>query len=186
MDLSKHLTPASRSRLEAVRAEATRLYEQDNLGLAQSLLRLSKEGIELHPEFNPKQPTYEVHLLYWLLPELARRLGADVASVGETGNGIRLSQLTATELRRHVGVIMYNQSVVPNSFVFSLLNREWANGNPLVFAIDRICAGDLQDRDDLITNRIAEIASYRKRPYSGVWTPEVLSPADASFTENGA
>jgi len=57
---------------------------------------------------------------------------------------------------------------------WSLLLREPANGNPVIYAADRLSPGSLS-KPDSIVKRLAEIAGHRKVQFDGVWTPAMMN-----------
>jgi len=61
-----------------------------------------------------------------------------------------------------------------------LLLHEPVNGNPVVYAIDRLSPGDMQNKDNL-TKRMLEIAQIRNVEYIGVWTPDMMNYHRALF-----
>lgn len=161
------LSPASRQKLERLSAERRALYDLDNVGLANALVRMAREAAEQHPEFKPSAPTYEASLLFELIPTLAHRLGAPEAAG-------KLLTVDNKELRYRLGNTLSCLSPTYHSFVMSMLSGEPCNGNPLVYAIDRLQPGDVNDKNDRIAFLTAEVAHSRGTPYNGVWTPEIL------------
>lgn len=158
--------------IERERAEALRLYRLTDTWLANALLKLARDAQRVSREYRPEDNTYNARLIYGIVPELARRLGPVKLVMPEIDWEIR--ELNAYELRERAGHCILNiqDNDMPG---WVMLTREISNGNPVVYAMDRLCPGVVGDKDDPVTRRITEIAGYRKTPYSGVWTPEVCN-----------
>lgn len=165
-----NLSAETLAAIEQEKNEAFRLYALTDTWLASALLKLAREAQKVSPEKRPDDNTYDARLIYGVVPELARRLGSVKLTMPEIDWEVR--ELSDYELRERAGhcLLRVQPSDLPG---WVMLTREVANGNPIVYAMDRICPGVVGNRDDRVTRRITELAEYRRRPYSGVWTPEV-------------
>jgi len=166
-----NLSPQQKADIERERREALRLYGLTNTWLAHALLNLAREAQKNSPDLRPEDNTYPARLIYGVIPELARRLAPVKLTMPEIDWEIR--ELSDYELRELAGQCLLRIRD-PGYPGWDMLTREVCNGNPVVYAADRICPGVVGNRDDHLTRRITEIAEYRKKPYSGVWTPEML------------
>jgi hypothetical protein len=165
-----NLSQEQKDTIERERAEAFRLYGLTNTWLAAALLRLARDAQKISPEYKPDDNTYNARLIYGIVPELCRRLGPVRLETREIDWEIR--ELNNYELRERAGYCLMNvrDTDLPG---WVMLTRETANGNPVVYAMDRICPGIIGDRDDPVVKRLTELAAYRKKPYNGVWTQEM-------------
>jgi hypothetical protein len=167
-----NLSAETLAAIESEKNEAFRLYALTDTWLASALLKLAREAQKVSPEFRPEDNTYNARLIYGAVPELARRLGTVRLTMPEIDWELR--ELSDYELRERVGhgLLHVQSSDLPG---WVMLTREVANGNPVVYAMDRICPGVVGNRDDRVTRRITELAEYRKKPYNGVWSPDVYA-----------
>lgn len=167
------LSAEARARMEHDRREALRLYGLGNAWLAAALLAAAREAQAASPERKPDECTYDARLIWGIVPELARRLGVVRLTTNEIDWEIR--ELSAYELRLRAGHTLKNisYSTAPG---WRLLTRDIANGNSIVYAVDRLCPGRMGDRNDPIVRNLTELAGCRGRPYSGVWTPALNLP----------
>lgn len=171
MSFRYNLSPMQLDELERERSEMRRLYGLTDTWLANALIKLVRQAQKAAPALQPDDETYPARFVYGLVPELARRLGGVRLETREIDWEIR--HLSDYDLRRCTGngLLHLEQWALPG---WSMLTREVANGNPVTFAMDRVCPGVAGDRQDPVTRRIEEIAAYRKKPYTGVWTLELL------------
>jgi hypothetical protein len=165
-----NLSAETLAAIELEKNEAFRLYGLTNSWLASALIKLAREAQKISPEFRPEDNTYNARLIYGIVPELARRLGPIKLEMREIDWEIR--ELNNYELRERAGYCLLNirNTDLPG---WVMLSREVANGNPVVYAMDRLCPGRLGDKDDPVTKRITELSAYRKKTYTGVWTPDI-------------
>ncbi|MDO8416546.1 MAG: hypothetical protein Q7S87_10095 [Agitococcus sp.] len=168
------LSPESRARLDAETAELSRLYTLTNEWLAHALLKLARMAQKATPEHTPDAYVYNSRLIYGVLPEISRRLGTVNLHLAEID--WEMQEKSDYELRLQAGYCLQNigDSRLPG---WNLLTSEPANGNPVVFAIDRLCAGVLGDKEDVLVTRMTEIAHHRNVHYTGVWAPSILKYA---------
>lgn len=164
------LSPAANAELERRRAELTRLYPLSDLLLANELQRLAEAARLERPNMTPDRGVYDSSMLWTIIPEVSRRLGASASH-----NDTALMSESPKEFRRTVGIYLrWVSHYELGAIAWNLLASEPCNGNPLVFAVDRLCAGDLDDPEDWITRSVKEVAHFRGTPYEGVWTPAVM------------
>lgn len=167
---NKLLSPEVRARLEQDRREALRLYGLGNAWLAAALLAADREAQAAAPFWAPGDLTYDARLIWGIVPELARRLGVVKLTTNEIDWEIR--ELSDYDLRVRAGYTLKNigYSTLPG---WRQLTRDIGNGNMVLYAVDRLCPGRMGDRDDPIVRNLTELASCRRRPYDGAWTPEL-------------
>jgi hypothetical protein len=164
------LSDAARGRMERDRREALRLYGLGNAWLAREILGAARAAQAAAPHRTPDERTYEARLIWGILPELARRLGVVRLTTNEIDWEIR--ELSDYDLRVRTGYTLKNigYTILPG---WLQLTRDIGNGNMVVYALDRLCPGRMGDNDDPIVRNLTELASCRRRPYNGVWTPEM-------------
>lgn len=168
------LSPETRARLEAEEQEALRLYGLGDRWLADALLKLARSA-RLGMRWGPHDPVYDSTFVWHVIPEIAKRLGAQNFLPEERGD-YRIKAATDAELReRAMGCISHSDPFrnIANAR-WTMLLREPANGNPVVYAVDRLCPGDLSQPDTLV-KRLREIAGYRGVEYDGRWTPAMMT-----------
>lgn len=83
---------------------------------------------------------------------------------------------TDAELReRAIGCLSHINPFRSNANTrWTMLLREPANGNPIVYAVDRLCPGNLSQPDTLV-KQLRKIAGYRGAEYDGRWTPAMMT-----------
>ena len=164
------LSPESRKELEHDRCEARRLHGLTDHWLAAALLKMAREA-RRSAAVAPDSGSYSSLLLFALVPELARRLGSVGLQPCEVDPS--LQGMPNHKLRLLAGTVLANVDDLRDA-AGRLLTREACNGNPVVYAIDRLCPGALGDPEDRLTRSIAEIAGLRDVAYAGTWTLEML------------
>lgn len=171
------LSKEARDFLDAQQNEADRLYRLNNRWLAEAILRLARAARKETPHLTPDAYVYDNTFVWHVLPELARRLGASGFEKSERED-YDINHISDIDLRaRTAGCIANISSAAHHRMpAWSLLLREPANGNPAVYAVDRLAPGDLKHPDSLV-KRLSEIASIRKVAYDGVWTPLMMNYA---------
>lgn len=184
VDFRKKLSQKQIRLLHATTVEIHRLFALQDRWLGQALLHLARD---VRAEFSgrlsdPSEQTYDATFVWSLVPEIARRLGAEGVSPDE----IRRTEIryaTDRELRELTGIFLNNLSIGqwslenrdirdrPSSA--DLLTREFVNGNPVAFAIDRICppAPVGADKDDWLARHVREVAAHRGGDDTGEWSP---------------
>lgn len=144
------------------------MYDLSDLDLGVELLKLSRSARQSSPELSPTRWVYDDAFVWHVIPELAFRLGVTDFERSERGD-LHLREFDALRFR----AATYNYLCFSSNregAEWDILLREPANGNPVCFALDRICPGDIASPDQM-TKRLIEIARYRGVEFSGVWTP---------------
>ena len=176
MAFQLQLSAELQANIERERREALRLYGLTDRWLAHELMRLCRRARQERSDVRPRSQTYDTVLLWGLIPELARRLGYTRTTQEMTQEidweGRDVSNYV---LRLRTGHTLVNVSPYAGGQAWRLLTREAVNGNPLVYAVDRLHPGRLDDDHDPLARNIREVARYRGTEYAGVWTPSVLA-----------
>ena len=164
------LSEQSREKIRTTRVEVARLYALPNRWLAAEILRLARAAQkDLRAEgFSPGDCVYDAAFAWNVLPELAKRLGATQFNQDERLDR-SICGLSDSAFRFHAGYFIFNSST--NAIRNSILSREVANGNPVVFALDRVA---VPEQGDPIAVRLREIAHVRSVPFAGTWSPEFM------------
>jgi len=175
------LTPRQRARNEAFQREIERLFGLPDRWLAEELLRLARSCRRQYPNLlgDPCGVVYDPNFVWHLVPEVAKRLGANHL---EPNEGIRYAGISAPELRQCTGIYLQNVAIAewdrarfeqerPNAA--EILCHQVQNGNPVAFAVDRICAAPAagEDRDDLTARLMREISRVRGFEPTPHWSP---------------
>lgn len=179
VDISKLLTATQKARLANDRREIARLFGLPDRWLAEELLRMARDLRERFPDKlkDPYGATYEPNLVWHVIPEVAKRLGANSLRPNEAQ---RYSDVSDEKLRVLVGVYLNNTSLdrfdrskseTPSSGC--ILGHCVANGNPIAFAVDRFAPAPEPggDRNDWLARRCREVAKARDLEPSPYWTP---------------
>lgn len=169
------LSPESRARLEYEENEAARLYELTDRWLGEALIALARQAQESLRVRDPFYSTYDNAFVFNVVPEIAKRLGVTAFMASERLDA-DVVMLSNAELRRDAGHCLRNigHSQYYGQSGWNMLLRELANGNPVVYALDRLHPGRSDDMDDPIVRRLSEIARIRDVVFSGVWDPGML------------
>lgn len=167
------LSPPLRAELAIRRAELNRLYALPDIWLASAILKLCREARLNHPDIAPWGDTYDSKLVWFLGPEISRRLGLRRSTAAECDP--QLQALTAVELRVLAGSVLLNSSCHRSGSAWWLLTHDPCNGNPIAMAVDRITPPPLQNRDDPLSRRISEVQSIRGLPLTGRWHPGAMA-----------
>lgn len=169
------LSAEARARLDAEQAESERLYGLTDRWLADALLQMSRAARMEAPHLKPEDHVYDNTFVWHVLPELARRLGARKFLPSERED-FDVNHMTDVQLRERAMGCLSNisTSTYYKMSGWTMLLRESANGNPVVYAVDRLSPGNLAQPDSIV-KRLVEIAGHRKVPYEGVWTPAMMS-----------
>lgn len=170
--------PSHRAHFEQIHNELHRLYLMNNADLAQELMNLARTVRLKHPEaFDAARLTLAPLVVWQIVPELAFRLGHRDFLAGERENG--LEAMAAPEFRSSSGYIIV--SLDPDQFMdqenslhpWQLLARRPANGNPIVFALDRVApATPAEETTDPILRGILELNGRRGYPGHSRWLPD--------------
>ena len=164
------LSPQAQAELDFKRAEFARLNALSNEALANELLTLAERALLLNPEVLQLTGTYDNSLISDLIPELGRRLGATLVSK-LPGHPDKVRRLSMRALRSQLGSAVAHASRNRTGVEWSLLTGEGCNGNPVLFAMDRLCPADLNDPDDMAALSISSIQQVRGVPVTGMWVP---------------
>lgn len=179
-----NLSSEQRQRLQADRNEIHRLYLLSDTALAIELLTMARTVRSAHPEdLSRDRYCYDTHLVWDLVPEIARRLGIEKTEFlpGEWQDN-EFPQLENPKLRNVVALYIANI----NSYRFhekdstsvdpwKILTQAPIDGNPLAFAMERICPVDTVDESvqaDELAKRISEVQKYRGNDGVRVWQPD--------------
>ncbi len=168
MNFKLRLSPEARLQLEAERTERLRLFGLADRWLAAELMKLARQARSERPDVSRSHPSYDATLLYYLPTELARRLGETRLDVNDIDWELR--ELSGYALRQRTGYTLANVAAWAGGPAYARLAAEPCNGNPLVYAVDRLCPGRIGDTEDPLTRRLAEVAAVRGVPYDGSWT----------------
>lgn len=173
------ISPEGRAELDHRRQSLAKMFEMTDLDLAQALVDLTTEAREERPELKPTTEVYDSNFLWHVVPEVVRRLcSLDKREIG--GRQMRhpvgmMRKLAPLEFRRLTGLYLRNLQGQHRMRAWNLLTNEPCNGNPIVFALDRLAPGSLHDKEDWIVQSVAEIARHREKQFTGVWTPALLN-----------
>lgn len=171
-----NLSPEALAARDQQRRDLMRLYALATPDLALELAALLAAARGERLDMTPKHLVYDSNFLWAVVPEVIRRLGLLEPTAGfrVTALNMGLQKLKPVEFRRMVGLYLRNVSWNHWGVAWRLLSNEPCNGNPVVYALDRLCPGSLADDTDWIARGIKEVANARGTPYTGVWTPAVL------------
>lgn len=184
MDFSRLLTPAQRTKGEWSEGETERLFNLADRWLAEELLRLARAVRAQFPDRvgDPRSLVYESAVVWHVVPEVARRLGATRLLPNEATDPFIRAKSDA-ELRAVVGGCLNNSSLgrwghdreALRLGPAELLGKDIANGNPVAFAMDRLAAAPAPgaDRDDWIARYVREISRSRGFAETPYWSPEL-------------
>ncbi len=164
------LSEQSVRNLHATRVEVARLYNLPDRWLAAEILKLARAAQKelLAEGFLPGDCVYDASFAWQVLPEIAKRLGATKFNQDERSDR-SICVLSDSAFRFHAGYFIINSGT--KAIRNSILSHEPANGNPVVFALDRIA---FPQEGDPIAIRLEEIARIRSVPFTGMWAPDFL------------
>lgn len=186
LDFSRLLPPEVAARLERSKVRVDRLYGLPDRWLGRELAGIARRIRASVPEFaSPASEGdgYSKHVLWDVVPEIARRLGEPLLPNESSDAGLR--RAGEAELRRDVSNCMYNLSsirlmqVVPEELQDDLhmLLLDAANGNPVVVALDRI-APPGPDADDRLARHLREVSRARGHVPTSSWNPDLQHPSE--------
>jgi len=186
--LDSVIAPELRSRIEAERNEILRIYALPDRWLAAELLRLTRSIREATSYAErPETDTYNSTVLWDVIPEIARRLGATIQQ-NESTNW-RFRSLEGEKFREYVAVCIANvgtgylkdarlsTGIDPVAILF----REVANGNPIIIGLDRLVPPG-NNSIDHAARHIREISRTRGHEVVSSWSPMLNNepePAEA-------
>lgn len=181
IDFRKMLSPETLARMDAKRAEIGRLYALGDRWLAEEILKHARLVRQIYPDrlgqdAHVNRSSYSTAYVWNVVPEIAARLGATHFLAGERSEEFRM--LSSDALRDWVGgampwvgsLPMAQKDLVRGFHPWDLLTTEFVNGNPVVFALDRV-APPSDESKDWCARHMREIARNRGfEPVSG-WHP---------------
>lgn len=167
------LKPETRQRIEKEEIEALRLYRLPDRWLARELIKIARAMRATTARFGPYDAVYDSTLLWHIVPEIAYRLGERQFLQDERATH-EVRDLTNAGLRMVAGISWKNSSafLYRNSDPGRMFFREPCNGNPVVYALDRLAT---PDEKDVLAKGILEVSRHRNVQSSGIWTPAMLS-----------
>lgn len=179
VNFTKLLSPETRARGAAEREELMRMWRLPDRFLAADLLRKAREARTLYPvlqDHGPDRSTYETTFVWDVIPEIAARLGETSFQFLERKSEVRAC--TDIELRQWLGLSLKHMGMLREAWLdkdrmvnpWLMLTHSIPNGNPVLFAMDRICPPTM-DSDDWGARHVREIA--RNRGFEGIsaWSP---------------
>lgn len=179
LDFARLLSPELRARLERTRSEVRRSYELPDRWLAREIADAARRIRASVPALAAPGwggEGYSCHVLWCVVPELARRLGEPL--LPNESNDARLRVAEGDELRSHVGICLANVGTVglmrevPEELQddLHLLLHDSANGSPIAIALDRV-APPSPSSDDHIARHLREISRHRGHEIVSAWHP---------------
>lgn len=179
LDFSRLLPPEVAARIERSKARVERLYGLPDRWLGREIAGIARRIRASVPELaSPASEgdAYTKHVLWDVVPEIARRLGEPLLPNESSDAGLR--RAGEVELRRDVSTCLYNISsvrlmrVVPEALQDDLhmLLLDAANGNPVTVALDRL-APPGPESDDRIARHLREVSASRRHDPTSSWHP---------------
>lgn len=189
IDWSAILPPEQMLRHQRIRGEVDRLFGLPDRWLAEELLRLARRMRHDFPAElgNPHANSYSPALVWHLVPEIARRLGATRLQPNEATHA-DISGLTDAELRQAVAVFLQHGSPgrwlqiqeADRPSAGDILGHDLANGNPIAIAMDRLAPppepGDIGE--DWLARHIHDISIRRGHQPATGWHPGLQRQAE--------
>jgi hypothetical protein len=184
------LSPELKAAVAAERDEVMRLWSLPDRFLAEDLLRKVRWVREAYPSHFHRQPgamgNYTTSFVWELVPEIAYRLGARSFGPQErTRADVRAAD--GVRLRHWLGHSLNGMPEIRDAWnhlegaanPWHVLTRECQNGNPVVFALDRI-APPFDDSDDLPARLLREVSWHRGFEPVSAWSPELQNYVSAA------
>ncbi|MDE4914116.1 hypothetical protein PQI07_25940 [Methylobacterium sp. 092160098-2] len=179
LDFSRLLSPEQQARLERKAATLARMHALPDRWLGRELAQLARRLRGSVPELaSPVLDTdgYTKHLLWDVVPELARRLGEPLEH--NESKDIWLRTAEGEELRRDVANCLLNTSaiwlmrIVPEERQddLAVLMNEAANGSPVALALDRLVPPG-HDSTDRLAASLREVSRARGHEAMPAWHP---------------
>ncbi len=189
------LSPESIRRIELMDAELARIHALDDRWLGEEVLRLARRARQENPGLlaDPRGGTYPPNLVWQVIPEVARRLGAKPGLNEATDRDIVESD--DRRLRQRVGLYLANSDLrygMDGRYdrgealtAIEKLEHLPCNGNPVAMAIDRICppAPKGEDRDDPLARDMWSVGRYLDGVQVAAWSPGVVTRSDLDWDE---
>lgn len=191
LDFSRLLPPEVAARLERSRIRVERLYALPDRWLGREIAGMARRVRASVPELASPAAEgdgYSKHMLWDVVPEIARRLGEPLLPNESADVGLRTAG--EIELRRDVSTIMSNVSsvrlmqLVPEDLQDDLhmLLLDAVNGNPVAVALDRV-APPGPDADDRIARHVREVSGNRGHEPTSSWHPALQRAPEPAADE---
>lgn len=178
VDFRKFMSPEQIARSDAERAEILRMWSLPDRFLAADLLRKVRVARNAYPVLNMdyRGSTYETTFAWDVVPEVAARLGAAEFLPNERKSEVR--QCSDKELRDWVGLSLKHMGMIREAWLerddranpWLMLTHSLPNGNPVAFAMDRVCPPTLESRDWSAVH-VREVARHRGFDGVSAWSP---------------
>ena len=179
VDFRKLMSPGALERCDAERAELIRMWRLPDRFLAADLLRKVRAARAMYPEvlaLDPNGSTYERSFGWDVVPEVAARLGETEFHPNERRSEVR--GCTDSELREWLGLSLNHMGMIRKAWLdkdpivnpWLMLTHSIPNGNPVLFAMDRVCQPTLESRDWGAVH-MREIARNRGFGDVSAWSP---------------
>lgn len=175
--------PEVEERILSERGEIRRLFALPDRELGEALLNLARDAradqrdlMARHGEHEGN--VYDTTTFWHLVPEIAKRLGAEVTPPEATNPDI--NSCDGPSLRQ-CAYHMYANTLSRTSegkrtFALNVLLNDAANGNPIAFALDRICP-PTDDPEDRFATYSREINGNRGLGPVPYWSPALQDAA---------
>lgn len=176
VDFNKLLSPELRAKIASETAEIQRMWGLPDRFLAADLLRKARAARDLYPEHfaRGEYDTYSTSLVWDVVPEVAYRMGATDVRRDERRADVRACDVD--ELREWLGNCLNWAPLIREAHdaagadPWLMLARSPQQGNPVLFALDRICAPDM-DSKDRGARLVREISRVRGFEETSAWHP---------------
>lgn len=178
------LSPELRAMIAAEREEVMRMWSLPDRFLAEELLRKCRRVREAYPKYFHREPgtmgTHTTSFVWELIPEIAFRLGAR-NFVGQERSRADVRAADGVRLRHWLGHALNGMPEIREAWQdahddpqranpWQVLTRECQNGNPVVFALDRV-SPPLAKSDDLPARLLREVSWNRGFDPVSAWSP---------------
>lgn len=175
------LSPEMRAALDTERAEISRMWSLPDRFLAEDLLRKIRWCRERYPSLFDRKDGYygdsTTSFAWDIVPEIAFRLGAgSFAPLERSRADVRSAD--GERLRHWLGHALNGMGFIddawddggakPNPWL--MLTRDCQNGNPVVFALDRV-APPTNESSDLPARLLREVSWHRGFEPVSSWSP---------------
>ncbi|NTF16982.1 hypothetical protein G6L37_00885 [Agrobacterium rubi] len=180
VDFRKLMSPELRARSDAERVEMIRLWRLPDRFLAADLLRKVRSAREMYPKVLGRDldgySSYETSFAWDVVPEVAARLGETDFLASERKSEVRAC--SDVELRDWVGSCLKHMGMIREAWIekdplinpWLMLTHSIPNGNPVLFAMDRVSAPTMESTDWGAAH-VREIARHRGFEGISAWSP---------------
>lgn len=172
------LSPELRAKVDAESDELLRMWNLPDRFLAADLLRKAREARNLYPSHFERggYDTYTTSFVWDIVPEIAFRLGSKDTRPDERRPDVRACD--DDELRGWLGNCLNwtptireaHSDPLPLANPWLMLTRSPQQGNPVLFALDRVCVPDM-DSTDHGARLVREISRVRGFEVTSAWHP---------------